>query len=131
MKAPIVFGVVLTIGLCIFLLTAALVSPGGDRSLLDLSPQAAAAYNERVELAHAEEMARIEARRQFNERVLILVGVLGAVGIVAFAAAGRRPVPRVTVSLPPHIRPEQIESFWAAQDEQMRVRGFLVDHERR
>ena len=123
---------VLLVGVLIMIIVAVMVSPGGDRSLLDLSPQAAAAYLDRLQLEHTEEMARIEARREANGRLVILLGVLGlplVVGVV-WALAGRGQQ-RVTVQLPPYVRPEQIEAYWQEQDRAMAVRGFLVDSERR
>lgn len=124
------FTAVLIVGAFAILFAFVMVAPGGDRSLLDLSPQAASAYNERAQMEHAEEMARIEAGRETRDRVLVLVGVLGVAGIVAFAVAGRKPAPTITVHLPPHIAPDRIEEFWAAQDRIMEVRGYLSEPRR-
>ena len=124
-------GAILLVGVLIMVIVAALVSPGGDRSLLDLSPTAAQAYNERAQMEHTEEMARIEARREANGRIVILLGVLGlplVVGVV-WALAGRTRT--ITLQLPEHVKPEQLEAFWQEQDRALAVRGFLVDSERR
>lgn len=131
MKAFPVFAAVFTVGAFAILFAFVLVAPRGDRSLLDLSPQASAAYQDRLELEHAEEMARIEARRETRDRVLILFGVVFVVAIVCAAfvfgvreyAAARRP--DITIAPPSldYTEWQQLE-YWQQQEQHL-PRGYI------
>lgn len=128
MIARVALAAVLTVGLLLFF--SVLIGQHDGRSLLDLSPQASAAYQERLELEHAETLARIEARREGTEGVLLLLGVLGIAAIVGAVVVGVQRNRPVTLSLPPHIEPDRIEAFWQEQDRIMEVRGYLAEPRR-